>query len=96
MPVDPTITGERAALVLFSDPASSQAASPVRALQLLGLTPAESRLAAAIGGGSSPKGAAEQLEITVNTVRSTLKVVFDKLGVSRQSELARLVARLGA
>ena len=32
--------------------------------------------------------------VTYNTVRSSLKLVFDKLGISRQSELARIVARL--
>jgi DNA-binding CsgD family transcriptional regulator len=64
------------------------------ALELLGLTPAEARIAALVGGGESPREAADALGVTYNTVRSSLKLVFDKLGVGRQSELARVVARL--
>jgi DNA-binding CsgD family transcriptional regulator len=42
----------------------------------------------------SPKEAAEKLGIAEETARSVLKRVFSKVGVSRQSELAVLIARL--
>ena len=81
-------------VVFFDDPTHEDASDPVPALQLFGLTPAEARVAAAVGGGRSPRDAATALGLTLNTVRSALKIAFDKLGISRQSELARIVARL--
>jgi DNA-binding CsgD family transcriptional regulator len=32
--------------------------------------------------------------VSLNTVRSTLKTIFGKLAINRQSELARIVTRL--
>jgi DNA-binding CsgD family transcriptional regulator len=92
--LDPRVAGPRKRLVLFRDPAHEGGADPGPALQLLGLTPAEARVAALVGTGHSPRDAADELELSLNTVRSALKVIFDKLGVNRQSELAKLVARL--
>lgn len=42
----------------------------------------------------SARQAADVLAITENTVRSTLKLVYGKLGIGKQSELARILARL--
>ena len=42
----------------------------------------------------SPQDVADQLGITVGTIRSELKTVFAKIGISRQSELATVVARI--
>lgn len=83
-----------AALVLFTDPAAPPGPGPSRSLQLLGLTPAEARIAALVGTGQSPREAAEALGLTIATVRSALKLVYDKLGIARQSQLAAIVARL--
>ena len=58
------------------------------------LAPAEARVAALIGGGLSPRRAAEKLGISEGNVRTTLKRVFEKMGVSRQSELAVLFTKL--
>lgn len=60
-----------------------------------GLTPAESRLAAALADGACLADAAERFGTTRATVRSQLKSIFCKTGVSRQTELVRLVL-LGA
>ena len=90
--LDPGVAGPGRLLVFFDNPARrSDSAS---ALQLLGLTPAEARVAEMVGGGHSPRQAAEDLGLTLNTVRSALKVAFEKLGINRQAELARIVARL--
>jgi len=62
--------------------------------RLFALTPAEARVAALIGSGRSPRQAAEKLGISVGTVRTALKHVFTKVGVSRQSELAILLTKL--
>jgi DNA-binding CsgD family transcriptional regulator len=47
-----------------------------------------------IGGGASPREAAAKLDISENTARTTIKLVFDKLRIGKQSELARIVSRL--
>jgi len=61
---------------------------------LFGLAPAEARVATLIGAGLSPQQTAEKLSISVGNVRTTLKHVFTKVGVSRQSELAVLLTKL--
>jgi len=63
-------------------------------LQLFGLTAAEARVGALIGVGLGARGAAEERKISEHTARSTLKTVYDKLGIRKQSELGHLVARL--
>lgn len=63
-------------------------------LRSVGLTPAEARLALLYGNGRTARRAAEELGISEHTARSTLKNVFGKLGVRKQSELARFIARL--
>ncbi|WP_374619543.1 helix-turn-helix transcriptional regulator [Devosia sp.] len=85
---------EAAALLLIIDPARGRKANPLRSLQLLGLTLAEARIAALVGSGLSPREAAKAAGNSEGTVRSTLKQVYDKLDIGRQSELARLVTRL--
>lgn len=95
MPLRGFLAGEPTALVLVTDPAAPPGAPPARALQLLGLTPAEARIAALTGAGAAPRMVADQLGLTLNTVRSALKIVYGKLGIARQSQLATLVARLG-
>jgi PAS domain S-box-containing protein len=62
--------------------------------RLFALTSAEARVAVLIGSGLSPRQAAEKLGISEGTVRTTLKHVFTKAGVSRQSELAVLLTKL--
>jgi PAS domain S-box-containing protein len=61
---------------------------------LFALAPAEARVAALIGAGFSPEGAAKKLGISVGNARTTLKHVFTKIGISRQSELAVLLTKL--
>lgn len=62
--------------------------------RLFSLTPAEARVAVLIGSGLSPREAATKLGISEGNVRTTLKHVFGKVGVSRQSELAVLLTTL--
>jgi PAS domain S-box-containing protein len=62
--------------------------------RLFALAPAEARVATLIGSGLSPRQAAKNLGISEETVRTTLKHVFTKVGVSRQSELAVLLTKL--
>ncbi len=95
MPLDPDLAGPGARLALLTDPTAARRATPrVELLQLLNLTPAEARVASLVGSGLPPREAGVRLGLTEATVRSTLKVVFSKLGVRRQSELVQLVGRL--
>jgi DNA-binding CsgD family transcriptional regulator len=94
MPMSPTAAGETSVLLVFADPACRSRGETSNALRLLGLTPAEARLASLVGSGQSPKKASERLSITENTARSVLKIIYDKLAINRQSELAQVVARI--
>lgn len=94
VPVSAALAGEPAALILFAEPDGPARTDPVPTLTLLGLTPAEARIAAQVGGGLSARQAAAELSLSENTVRSSLQLIYDKLGIGKQSELARIVARL--
>lgn len=59
-----------------------------------GLTPAETRLALRLNEGQTLRQAACSENISYETARTRLKVVFHKLSVSRQSELVRLLCSL--
>jgi DNA-binding CsgD family transcriptional regulator len=58
------------------------------------LTAAEARIAALVGKSYSARETAAALGLSVNTVTSTLKVIYDKLGFEKQTELAVVVDRL--
>lgn len=96
MPLDPGAAGPGRLLVLFDDPIGAAAHDPVPALELLGLTPAEARIASMVGAGLSPREAAGKLDNSEGTVRTTLTRIYEKLDIGRQGELARIVTRLGA
>jgi DNA-binding CsgD family transcriptional regulator/PAS domain-containing protein len=82
------------AIVLIIDPQTDEPADPTLVRDVLGLTLAEARVAALIGAGLPPREAAKRLGIAEETARTALKRVFSKVGVSRQSELAALLAKL--
>lgn len=94
VPVSAALAGEPAVLVLLADPEGPVRSDAAPTLALLGLTPAEARIAAQIGNGLSARQAAEVLSLSENTVRSSLQLIYHKLGIGKQSELARIVARL--
>jgi DNA-binding CsgD family transcriptional regulator len=92
-PADLVLRNARAlVVVLGSGPADPPDPSIVR--DLLGLTLGEARVASLVGHGLAPRDAAEKLGIAEETARNTLKRVFAKIGVSRQSELASLLSNL--
>lgn len=61
-----------------------------------GLTPAELRLARKLRNGRSLKEAADELRVSVNTVRNQLRAIFDKMGLKRQSDLIRALTQLSS
>ena len=83
-----------AALVLVVDPDAEARPSLAKALALLGLTPAEARLAVLIGEGRSRGEAAALLGIATSTASDTIKRIYAKLDISSQSALVRLLDRL--
>lgn len=61
-----------------------------------GLTAAEVRLAMKLRDGRALREAAEELEVSVNTVRNQLRAIFDKMGLNRQSDLIRALTELSS
>ena len=59
--------------------------------RLFDLTHAEASLALLLANGLTLDEAAEQLNIRRNTARAHLRSIFSKMGVTRQTELVRLV-----
>ncbi|MEQ1770725.1 MAG: helix-turn-helix transcriptional regulator [Devosia sp.] len=92
--LESNVTGQAAVLLLLTDPGGAREGSAAQVLQLLGLSPAESRLAATVGTGTPPRDAATVLGITESTARSSIKTIYGKLGINRQIDLARIVTRL--
>ncbi len=82
------------AIVLAIEQRLDEPADPAVVRDVLGLTLGEARMAALVGSGLPPKEAADRLGITEETARTVLKRVFSKVGVSRQSELVAVLAKL--
>lgn len=61
-----------------------------------GLTPAEVRLARKLRDGRSLQDAADEMSVSVNTVRNQLRAIFDKMGLKRQSDLIKALTELSA
>ncbi|HEY8382522.1 MAG TPA: helix-turn-helix transcriptional regulator [Microvirga sp.] len=81
-------------MLLVQSLSVAHAGSIVPHLQRMGLTPAQARVAELVGAGNSPREAAEELGTTEGTIRTQLKAVFSRLGLTRQTELAILVTKL--
>jgi DNA-binding CsgD family transcriptional regulator len=77
-------------------PASLEAAAKKKTIPWdgFGLTPAERRLADELCAGNSLRDSSNHLDITYDTARKQLKVIFAKTGVYRQASALALRARL--
>lgn len=80
-----------AAIVLIVDPGNQPPVAPDLLSETLGLTEAESRVAAALAAGSSVRDIAVTTRRQESSVRWLVKRIHAKLGVSRQADLVRLV-----
>lgn len=80
------------AIVYAIDPAPGATFEQLIA-SLFDLSPSEANLAALLTQGFSLTEAAQELGLTESTVRSYSKRIFSKVGVSRQSDLVRLILR---
>lgn len=95
-PVPPAEWGEGqrcpAAALFIRDPERrGQVAYERIVRQLFNLTPAETALALMMSNGLSLDEAAEKLNIRRNTARAHLRTIFSKTGVTRQTELVRIL-----
>ena len=80
-----------AAAVFVRDPEQQTQAPQEVVRQLFNLTPAETALAMQLMNGLSLDEAAELLHVKRNTARAHLRAIFSKTGVTRQTELVRML-----
>ena len=80
-----------AALVLLVDPVERPRIDPASLATALGLTRAESQVAAALAAGHTVRDIAVSTSRTQTAVRWHIKQMHAKLGLSRQADLVRLV-----
>jgi len=84
-----------AAVILISDPDRTPDLPADLLQRCYGLTPAEGRLAMLLLEGRSLKEAGDFCEVTYNTAKSQLKIIFSKTRTQRQGELIRLLLNTG-
>lgn len=63
-------------------------------IESFGMTRAEARVAGLLAEGESPADIGLILGLSMGTIRTHLRVIAGKLGVSRQSEVVRMLTRL--
>jgi DNA-binding CsgD family transcriptional regulator len=86
---------DAAVLVVIVNPAN-RADIPIGwVMDAYGLTQAEARVAVAASSGSTVFESATQLGLSPNTIKTHLRKVFAKTGISRQTELVRLMTSIG-
>ncbi len=85
------VAGEASVIVFITD--SDQPAEPEAGvlMRLYGLSPAEARTARALAGGARLTAVAEELGLSINTLKSQLKQIYVKSGCGSRAELARLL-----
>ena len=83
-----------AALALIVEPGSHPPIDAEHVGAVLGLTPAESRVAAWLAEGRTVSEIARQTRRKESSVRWLIKQVYNKQGISRQADLVRLVLSL--
>lgn len=83
--------GQPKVAIFLRNPESKGQGSLDIVRRLFDLTHAEASLALLLANGMTLDEAAEQLNIRRNTARAHLRSIFSKMGVTRQTELVRLV-----
>ena len=81
------------AMILFADP-DARTPSERELAEFFGLSRAESRLTAALLAGKKLREVAADSGVQITTVRTQLSSVLRKVGVSRQTELIRVLSNI--
>lgn len=79
------------AVVLIRDAERGSAPENSVLQQLFGMTPTEAELARRLSTGLTLDESAESMSISRNTARAHLRAIFSKSGITRQTELVRLM-----
>ncbi len=92
--LSPIFTPGGLALIVFDSLRIDADTAQALFSRVLGLTPAESRVAYAFLEGAKPRDIALRFGVSPNTVRVQFAHIFGKAAVTRQADLARLLDRL--
>ena len=87
-------TTARAMIVLHDPDKSNAALDPFILAECFNLTPAEARVAVRIAAGANAKEIAQHNGSALATVRTHINRVMEKTGVSRQTDLVRVLLSL--
>lgn len=85
------ITGTAAQVFIHELGAGHQGFDPARLQQMFSFTVREARLAVLIAEGCSLQEAATRLNVSINTVKTHLRGIYDKLGERRQARVATIL-----
>ncbi|WP_181708770.1 helix-turn-helix transcriptional regulator [Chthonobacter rhizosphaerae] len=85
-----------AVLLLISGGDIASADNGDHVFRSMGLTRTQARIARMLGDAKAATEIATELGVSVNTVRTTIKAIYLKLGVNRQAEIVRLLSSLRA
>jgi DNA-binding CsgD family transcriptional regulator len=83
---------ERFATLLINMPEVRVSPTQAQLKEFYGLTRAQARLVLALLNGGSIADASELLNVSINTSRSHLRAIYNKLGVDNKAELLRLLS----
>lgn len=84
-------SNSKVAAIFIRDLEVRQSVPPEVVAKLFGLTFAEARVVVELVKGKRPQEVADDLGVSLNTVRNQLKQIFSKTNTGRQSELISLV-----
>jgi DNA-binding CsgD family transcriptional regulator len=82
------------AILTIVDPYDRPDISHDHLMRLLGLTPAEARVAKALAKGATLAETADEFNLSMKTVRTQLRSIFAKTETHRQSDLVALLTRI--
>ncbi|WP_395652288.1 helix-turn-helix transcriptional regulator [Brevundimonas sp.] len=85
---------DEAVLVIVRDPSQADRGRIAAATAMFGYTTTEERVAAAMMAGQSPLAIAEQMAVEIATVRTHIRRLYEKSGVSSQLGLTSLLGAI--
>lgn len=91
IPVLASVSMASSVLCILAPLDSHRIATTRQLMEILGLSPAEARLARALAGGESLEDYARESELRMSTVKTQLRSVFVKTSCDRQASLVRLI-----